>query len=225
MSKIKVLKCITLTVLILSVVFCSACENTLQKKSHAITYDNQTPLGQFPEVQVELLQNSCITSIIRPFYVKKTLSVVYSLEELRQAGLVPCVRCNQGKYYTAARVSDGRYLFMLFDATLSQDNQQQLFLVDAFLGGELVDRTKFLSFGFGLEESAVLKTDPSAWHSGLNQTHYSIHRFADMSMMMIEYKKQSDGKYYMKQSINLNNEYSVLNYLLPIDLWLLKSTL
>lgn len=172
-----------------------------------IAYDNETDLDELEELEYSgLIENLSI-----PYCLRSMLSVVYDIEELREEEIAGIVRYHHGKFYSAARIEGGSYLFLLYLGTDIDQN----FLVDGFLVSGFADKTFFEGISKGMKQEEIIKKDPSACIA--LDGEYSYHRFSDRSVLQIKYTLE-DKQYVVSEFEFLQDQLSVVDYLLPQDL-------
>lgn len=167
-------------------------------------YDNQTDIATLTEHEL----SDKIKSLNIPYQIRQGLSVVWDIEELKSDGLAQIVRFNKGKYYSVDRVKNGKYLFLLYTK-----NNEQYVVVDGFLVSKLADKAFFEKITKGMRQDEIVKNDPSSYVD----EDCSIHRFKDNSILEIKYTLEDD-EYIVSEFQFLENQLSVLEYLLPEDL-------
>lgn len=179
-------------------------EQELSEEEARIPYDNQTDIATLTEHKLF----DEIKSLNIPYRIRQGLSVIWELEELKSSGLVQIVRFNKGKYYSVTRVENGKYLFLLYTK-----NKEQYIVADGYLVSKLADKAFFENIAKRMRQDDIIKNDPSSYvHEGL-----SIHRFKDNSILEIRYTLE-DGVYIVSEFQYLENQLTVLDYLLPEDL-------
>ena len=167
-------------------------------------YDNQTDIATLTEHKL----SDKIKSLNIPYQIRQGLSVIWDIEELKSDGLAQIVRFNKGRYYSITRVENGEYLFLLYIK-----NNEQYVVVDGFLVSTLADKAFFEKITKGMSKDEIVKNDPSSYVD----KNCSIHRFKDNSILEIKYTLEDD-EYIVSEFQFLENQLSVLEYLLPEDL-------
>lgn len=169
-----------------------------------IPFDNQTDVSTLIEQEL----SSQIKSLNIPYRIRQELSVIWDMEELKSEGTAQIVRLNKDKYYSITRVENGQYLFLLYTK-----NNKQYVVVDGFLASKLADKAFFENIAKGMKQDDIVKNDPSPYVD----KDRSIHRFKDNSILEIIYTLEN-GEYIVSEFQFLENQLSVLDYLLTEDL-------
>lgn len=172
-----------------------------------IKYDNESDISGLKEQELSDL----VKNLSLPYCERKTLSAVYTMDTLKSEGIGEIVRCNQGKYYSVTRIEGGRYLFLLYYGADAENH----FLIDGFLVSGFADKSFFEDISKGMKQKEILGHDPCACL--VLDGERSYHRFSDKSILEITYTKKK--KHYVVSGFEfLEDQVSVLNYLLPQDL-------
>lgn len=167
-------------------------------------YDNQTDIATLTEHKL----SAGIKSLNVPYQIRQGMSVVWDIEKLKSDGLAQIIRFNKDKYYSVTRVKNGKYLFLLYEK-----NMEQYIVVDGFLVSTFADKAFFETITKRMRQDDIVENDPSAYVD----EDLSIHRFKDNSILEIKYVLD-DGVYIVSEFQYLENQLSVLDYLLPDDL-------
>lgn len=149
-----------------------------------------------------------IEALNLPNEIQTSLSVVHDIEKLKSEGTATIVRYNNDKFYSVARVEDGKYLFLLYD-----ENEGSYQVVDGFLVSNLADQSLFEDISQGMKREEILKNDPS---SRVIENR-SYHRFSDKAILRVDYVLEND-QYIVSEFQILENQVSVLDYLISEDL-------
>lgn len=157
-------------------------------------------------------------------------SHTYSTEEMKQKGIVECMRYNDGHYYSITPLSDGRYLLVLFriwkDVYPETENTFMI-VTDYYFASKLCERKKFdeeIKIGKPMEEVLVLDPNAESWERTVNSVtdYYSCHRFDDGSMVYVYYTMDKEMQKPIVESFrDGDTQNSVLSYILDRDLELL----
>ncbi|NLB40821.1 MAG: hypothetical protein GX815_00900 [Clostridiales bacterium] len=171
-------------------------------------YDNQIDIDSLQEKEISDI-NVVLTY---PNRIRGAMSVTWDIEHVQSVGLAQIVRYNNGRYYSVDRFTDGRYLFIVYEA-----KENQSYSMDGFLCSTLADRSQFVVTN-GMNREDVIKGDLSSFYVEAEGAA-SYHRFSDKSIMVVEYTGDN-GKYVVSDFAYLSDEYyiNVLDYLLPHDL-------
>ncbi len=194
----KLIICLMLLFLSVSI---TGCEKDIEQP---YDYDNQTDIATLTEHKL----SDEIEWLKIPYQIRQGFSYARDIEELTSDGLAQIVRFNKDRYYSVTRVENGKYLFLLYTK-----NIQEYLVADGFLVSTFADKAFFDNITKGMRQDEIIENDPSAYVS----EDYSSHRFKDGSILEIRYVLE-DGIYIVSEFQYLENQLSVLDYLLPKDL-------
>lgn len=185
-----------------------------------VPYDNSTPLSSLPEQDI----HGCdLNAYSAPSRIRLAGSLSWWLDDLYSRGVATLVRYNKGRYYSVTCVSapqtqPRQYLFLLYERNEYEEGVDRYYVADGFLVSKLPDKPFFETITPGMSRLDILENDPLAYtsSSSLGRLFHSYHRFEDKSILQITYEA-GDLDYYVTESEFLENQLSVLDYLLPQD--------
>ena len=191
-------------------------------------YNNE--LRKLPVVSAEWVDDSW--AIPYPVREQDTLhSLPYpTYREIEAAGAVSVLRCHEGRYYSVSRISDGSYLFILYDKIPEDTDPKEipdlLVIVDGLRVKKLLpyEAQRFIRLFF-TPKSAIPLWDANGYYPDepLGDTPVSYHRFSDRSTMMILSDLNEDGEWVITFAGALpESGESVLEYMSDADLALIS---
>ena len=191
-------------------------------------YDNE--LSELPVVSAKWIQPKWeIPCDIWEHDVEKD-AVRPTYNEIRDAGAISVLRYNEGRYYSVSRISDGSYLFVLYQRIPSDTKPEEvadlLVLEDGFRVKKLLPRSaeRFIKICFTPKDSVPL-WDPNGYYiEGEDEpTPISYHRFSDRSTMIFFCDVNEKDEWVVTFAGTMpDSTNSVLTYLLDADLELVS---
>ena len=170
------------------------------------SYDNRADVADMEKQEL----THQIQNLALPQEEQMTRSITYRMETLKSEGIVQLVRFNKGRYYSVTPMDNGGYLFLLY----SDREMADPYVVDGYLVSSFPDKDDFQNISVGMNRDEIVAKDPSAYVSGNNR---SFHRFSDRSILSIEYEATEDNRYVVSAYGYLQENDSVVYYLLPQD--------
>ncbi len=186
------------------------CSNSNTQPKALISYNNETSVKNSESIDVKLLENFPRK---QPYIKIGSYSSLQPLDLLDKKA-ISATRFSNGRYYTVSKLSDEKYLFLMFNFN---EETHQTDLIDSFEATTLLDKDCIKSIKIGSASDDVKKADPTAYYDD----SFSVHRFSDKSVVEICYEKGTDGKQIVSDISEIDTSDSVLSYLLPIDLELI----
>lgn len=216
MNTLKRIFIVTLIFILTATIF-TACKNASSSgdesvvQSSAENYNNDMSIRKLSVSEVKLAR------LEYSFDVENGFSSTISLTDVRSQFSSFYLRFNKGIYYGVVKTSDG-YLFMLFD-----DNLQ---FKDGMPIKKLTTKKDFDGIKTGISTvEDIKKVDPGTLLiKNISENALegeSFHRFADGTMLVVTYQKES-GRWIVKDMLFKDDPTKFLEYLLPKDLEVLQ---